>query len=126
MFCAAKDGIPIHQKANVIYIVTSPGCNEDYLGKTDRNLVTRLNEHASREDQPMHHHLSKFEHFHILLIYLDYQTLMLQHQRSVTNNTLLRLLFLTFVFLTPALTGPNCYFQKHCTSKMLHLKLMMA
>ena len=36
-----------------IYKVTCPGCNEDYIGKIDRNLVTRLNEHASREDQPM-------------------------------------------------------------------------
>ena len=32
---------------------------------------------------------------------------------------------LSFVFWTPALTGPNCYFQKHCTSKILHLNLMV-
>ena len=62
MFCSAKDWIPIHQKANVIYKVTSPGCNEDYIGKTDRNLVTRLNEHGFREDQPMYKHLWKCEH----------------------------------------------------------------
>ena len=67
MFCSAKDRIPIHQKANVIYKVTCPGCNEDYLGKTDRSLVTRLNVHASRKDQPMYQHLSKCEHFaHII------------------------------------------------------------
>ena len=46
----------------------------------------------------------------ILLIYLDYQTSMLQQQRSITNNTLLTLLFLTFVFWAPAVTGPICYF----------------
>ena len=50
MFYSAKDSIPIHQKANVIYKVTCPGCNEHCSGKTDRSLVTRLNEHASRED----------------------------------------------------------------------------
>ena len=63
MLCSAKDSIPVYQKANVIYKVTCPGCNEDYVGKTDRNLVTRLNEHASRKDQPMYQHLSKCEHF---------------------------------------------------------------
>ena len=67
MFCSAKDSIPIHQKANVIYKVTCPGWDEDYVGKTDSNLFRRLNEHASREDQPMYHQLSKCEHFaHII------------------------------------------------------------
>ena len=63
MLCSAKDSISKHQKANVIYKVTLPSCNEDYVGETDRNLVTRLNEHASREDQPIYQHLSKCEHF---------------------------------------------------------------
>ena len=54
MFCSVKDSIPIHEKAKVIYKITCPGCNQDYVGKTDHNLVTRLNEHASREDQPMY------------------------------------------------------------------------
>ena len=45
-------------------------CKEDYVGKTDRNLVTRLNEHAFHEDQPMYQHLSKCEHFsHIVDLY---------------------------------------------------------
>ena len=121
MFCSAKDSIPIQQKANVIYKVTCPGCNEDL------NLVTRLNEHTSREDQPMYQHLSECEHFALIsdlhrLPDIDASTT----QRSVTNSTLLTLLFLTFVFWTHAVTGLNCYFQKHCTSKILHLKLMMA
>ena len=33
--------------------VTCRGYNEDGVGKTDRNLVTRKNESASREDKPM-------------------------------------------------------------------------
>ena len=53
MCCSAKESVLIHRKANVIYKVTCSSCNEDYVGKTDRNLVTRLNEHAFREDQPM-------------------------------------------------------------------------
>ena len=62
MFCSAKDSIPIHQKANVIYKVSCPDYVEDYIGKTVHNLVTRLNEHTSREDQPMYQHLSKSGH----------------------------------------------------------------
>ena len=57
------DSIPIHEKANVICTVTCPDSNEDYAGKTDCNLVTGFDEHASHEDQPMHQHLSKCEHF---------------------------------------------------------------
>ena len=50
MFCSAKDSIPIKQKTNVICKIKYLGCKEGYIGKTDRNLVTRLNEHGSRED----------------------------------------------------------------------------
>ena len=61
IFFSPKDSIPIHQKTNVIYKVASPDCHEDYVGKTDRNFVTRLNEHTSHEDQPMYQHLLKCE-----------------------------------------------------------------
>ena len=30
-------------KANVTYKATCPGCYEDYVGKSDHNLVTRSN-----------------------------------------------------------------------------------
>ena len=33
-----------------------PCCKENYIGKTDRNLVTRLHEHRSRDNQAMHQH----------------------------------------------------------------------
>ena len=51
MFCSAKDKIINDQKANAIYCITCPGCNEKYVGKTDRNIVTRLTEHGSRGRQ---------------------------------------------------------------------------
>ena len=50
IFCSAKDSIPIHQKANVIYKASCLGCHEYYVGKTDRNLFTRLSEHVFHED----------------------------------------------------------------------------
>ena len=33
-----------------------PCCKENYIGKADRDLVTRLHEHCSRENQAMHQH----------------------------------------------------------------------
>ena len=41
-FCPTEDIISQNQKANVIYIIQYPGCHNDYLGKTERNLITRL------------------------------------------------------------------------------------
>ena len=52
-FSSVKDKIPTHQKSNVIYTIRCPGCSEDYVGKTDRSVITRLNEHSHRSDQPM-------------------------------------------------------------------------
>ena len=38
MFCSNKDHIQFQQKANVI----CPGCYNKYIGRTDRNIITRL------------------------------------------------------------------------------------
>ena len=60
MFCPSKDRTPKHQKSNLIYKIVCPGCQETYVGKTDRCLITRLNEH----DQPMYRHLIDCNKFH--------------------------------------------------------------
>ena len=104
MLCSAKDSIPIHQKENLIYKITCPGCNKDYIGKTDHNLVMRLNEHASREDQPMYQHLSHCEHFAYIIDLLTLSDI------DASTTEINMLLFLTFMFWTPAVTSPNCYF----------------
>ena len=44
-FPAKKDKVPDLQRSNLIYKFTCPGCNESYIGKTERNLNARLNEH---------------------------------------------------------------------------------
>ena len=46
------------QKSNVIYCLTCPSCNKNYIAKTDHDLVTHLDEHDSSDDQPIHQHLS--------------------------------------------------------------------
>ena len=47
MFYSVKDKNLTHQKSNVIYTIKCPGCGEDYIGKTDRCVITRLNEHSN-------------------------------------------------------------------------------
>ena len=42
MFCPTKDRRSWNQKANVTYIIQCPGCHNDYVGKTDKNLATRV------------------------------------------------------------------------------------
>ena len=63
MFCSVKNMIPTHQKSNAIYTIKCPRCGEDYVRKTDRCVITRLNEHSNRSDQPMFQHLQNCEKF---------------------------------------------------------------
>ena len=57
MFCPTKDKVTKEQKANVIYKIICPECNNVYVGKTDRCFGIHMNEHGTRSDQPMHQHL---------------------------------------------------------------------
>ena len=61
MFCLTKDRTSWNQKANVIYIIQCLGCHNDYVGKMDKNLITRLSEHEKKEDQPMFQHFQSCE-----------------------------------------------------------------
>ena len=47
----------------LVYTIKCPGCGEDYIGKTDRCVIKRLNEHSNRSDQPMIQHLKHCETF---------------------------------------------------------------
>ena len=58
MFCPTKDKVTKEQKANVIYKIICPSCNNVYVGRTDRCFGIRMNEHGTRSDQPMHQHLT--------------------------------------------------------------------
>ena len=63
MFCNTKDSISVEQKSNVIYRITCPGCFQIYVGKIDRNLMTRLDKHGKKVEQPMYQHLSNCSAF---------------------------------------------------------------
>ena len=58
MFCPTKDKVTKEQKANVIYKIICPGCNNVYVSKIDRCFGICMNEHGTRSDQPMHQHLT--------------------------------------------------------------------
>ena len=64
MFCRNKDHIQFQQKANVVYRITCLGCYNKYIiRKTNRNIITRMDEHGTKPDQPMHQHLTHCAHF---------------------------------------------------------------
>ena len=67
MFCNTKDNISVEQKSNVIYRITCPGCIHKYVGKTDRNLITRLDEHGSN-CSALNDHILCYLHFQMQLL----------------------------------------------------------
>ena len=62
-YCNIKDKIPHDQRNHVIYKIMFPGCNGCYIGKTERCLITRINEHGTKETEPMFKHLPECESF---------------------------------------------------------------
>ena len=46
-----KDHIPELMKSYVVYQFNCPGCNDSYIGKTERNLRTRTEEHACSDEK---------------------------------------------------------------------------
>ena len=55
--------IQIQQKANVIYRIRCPGFYNKYIGKTDRNIITRFYRHGTKPDQPLYLHLTNCVQF---------------------------------------------------------------
>ena len=50
-----KEPIPVGLCSNVIYKYTCSGCHSSYVGLTTRHLITRINEHRTR-DGPIKEH----------------------------------------------------------------------
>ena len=62
-YCSNKDKVPELQRHNVVYLITCPGCNEQYVGKTNCCISTRLEQHGNKPDQPMYQHFMKCDLF---------------------------------------------------------------
>ena len=62
-FLPTKDKIPNTSRSNLVYEFTCPGCNSSYIGKTERNLATRLSEHSDPQKSSIAKHLSESDIF---------------------------------------------------------------
>ena len=76
------------QSNNVVYHIKCPGCGEVYFGKTSGCLGKRLDEHRTRQDQPMHIHLSKCEEFQYLVNLLNLPDIEKRSRKGVNNHIL--------------------------------------
>ena len=66
-FCSNKDPVPENLCAHVIYEFQCPGCKAKYIGKTDRCLGLRPDEHSHAETPAIGKHLNECEHFHFIV-----------------------------------------------------------
>ena len=64
MFCSNKDKLNPLNKANVVYLFTCPGCSKTNIGKTERNLITRLEEHVEGRESAINLHLNVCSSYH--------------------------------------------------------------
>ena len=62
-YCNVKDKVPHEQRNNIIYRIRCTGCGGKYIRKTERCLIFRMNEHGTRDTEPMFKHLSECEMF---------------------------------------------------------------
>ena len=59
-----KDQIPKLMKSYVVYQFDCPGCNDSYIGKTERNLCTRTEEHAcSDKESAIYDHINNYSYY---------------------------------------------------------------
>ena len=63
MFSIIKDHVQFQPKASVVCRITCPGSYNKYIGKTNRNIITRMDEHGTKPDQPMYQHLTNCAQF---------------------------------------------------------------
>ena len=77
-FVSCKDKTSTKYHSSVVYEFTCPGCNNRYIGKTDRCFYTRIKEHARDSKSEIFEHITSCELFQhiksILELYPDDQT----------------------------------------------------
>ena len=67
-FVGNKDKIPDTSRSNLVYEITCPGCNKRYIGKTERCLEKRINEHSTDfKNSAVADHFQNCEHAQHLL-----------------------------------------------------------
>ena len=58
-YCNVKDKVPHEQRNNNIYRIMCPDCGGKYIAKTKRCPISRMNEHGTRDTEPMFKHLTE-------------------------------------------------------------------
>ena len=59
-YCNTKDRNPHYLKSHVAHEFSCPACNVAYIGKTDRNLDTRIKERCGLDkNSPIFNHLGE-------------------------------------------------------------------
>ena len=67
MFVSCKDKTPKEFQSSVVYKFLHPECAKAYIGKTDRCLQTRLDEHATTDTKSeIYKHINSCEQFKYL------------------------------------------------------------
>ena len=97
-FTNVKDPTPFLNRSNVVYEITCPGCGDKYVGKTDRTLFERTEEHGwDQKDSAVNKHLVScpgfvelFNLFCIPNLFSDDTTLMTSSLREFSINTVRR------------------------------------
>ena len=84
IFCPTNNGISWNQKENAKYIIQCPVCHNDYVGKTDKNIITRLSEHGKKEDQQKLNY--KLNLYSVADIFTDTSTI--DHIEHVYNSAI--------------------------------------
>ena len=69
-----KDPTTKPYKSSIVYKFICPGCNASYIGKTDRCLYTRINEHAKSYKSEVYNHVHECVHFKHVLSLLNLPT----------------------------------------------------
>ena len=54
-FTSTKDPVPKDLKSSVVYQFDCSGCGDMYIGKTNRNLITRVKEHCKPNSEIYNH-----------------------------------------------------------------------
>ena len=88
MFCSVKDKIPTHGKSNITYKIKCPPCGEGYVQKSDRCIITQLNEHRDRSDQPMFQYPQHCEKFLEMMILYQLPDINAGASRAVSSFSL--------------------------------------
>ena len=107
LFTNTKEKTPSVNLSSVVYKFSCPGCSFSYIGKTQRTLHERTEEHEypnkkSNKQNAIYKHLSTCPHYSLKdLLILIFMIL------AVTKLTLTRL-EVTLLFLTKQIIGTNC------------------